>query len=180
VAHRDSGRVFYQFNHQRSANPADLTRKAARKPGLIYTGKKNMPHVGKSMTRKEARARSERLGRLKNPVPAEKIAEHPFPQMNASYPIQPRITRTGSPYTVVCLQQDDGRYVAEIAGLPTIRFVANTRRQALRVVTKMYLESDSRKAHHDPKEDRLWLQLARANGDEDGITVDQYRQRRGL
>jgi hypothetical protein len=113
-------------------------------------------------------------------VAAERAADHPFPQMNPTYPIKPQTTKTGSRFIVVSLQQDDGRYVAEIAGSPTVRFVANTRRQAERVVTKMYLEGGSRKARHDHKEDRLWLQLARANGDEHGITVDQYRQRRGL
>jgi hypothetical protein len=138
-----------------------------------------MAYVGKPMSRKETPARSKR--RLKNPVPAERTADHPFPHMNASYPIQPKITRNGSRFIVVCLQQDDGRYVAEIAAEnPKIRFIGRTRRQAELVVTKMYLEGDPRKARRDSKEDRLWLQLARANGDEDGITVDQYRQRRGL
>ena len=37
--------------------------------------KKNMPYVGKPMTRKETQARSKRLGRLRNPVPAEKSAD---------------------------------------------------------------------------------------------------------
>jgi hypothetical protein len=139
-----------------------------------------MPYVGKPMTPKEARARSKRLGRPRNPVPAERTADHPFPQMNPAYPIKPQITKNGAPFIVVSLQQEDGRYVAEIAGSPNIRFVSNTRRQAERVVTKLYLEGNSRKVRHDPKEDRLWLLLARANGDEHGITVDQYRQRRGL
>lgn len=139
-----------------------------------------MPRIGKRITLKEARARSKRVGRLRNPVPAKRVGDRPFPQMHPTYPIKRRTTKTGSPFIVVALQQDDGRYVAEIAGSPTIRFVASTRRQAERVVTKMYLEGDSRKARHDAKEDQLWRQLASANGDEHGITVDQYRQRRGL
>src|SRR6266480_7867977 len=100
--------------------------------------------------------------------------------MNPTYPIKPQTTKTGARFIVGSLRQDDGRYVAQIAGSPTIRFVANTQRQAERVVTKMYLEGDSRKARQDPKEDRLWLHLAKANGGEHGITVDQYRQRRGV
>lgn len=66
-------------------------------------------------------------------------------------------------YTMVCVQQDDGTYVAEIAEAPEIRFVGKTRAQAERVVSKIYTDTRGPQEPHNAEEDRRWIELARGN-----------------
>ena len=94
-------------------------------------------------------------------------------------PIKQQTTTAGEPYTIVCVQQDDGRYVAEIVEAPEIRFVGRTRAQAERVVSKIYTDTRGQQEPHGEVEDRLWLELARANRETQGITPNEYRRQRG-
>ena len=106
----------------------------------------------------------------------------------AGYPLKPRIVQeTGDRFTIVCLQQDDGRFVAEILNHPEIRYVGRTRRQAELVVSKLYRERDiltrrraQQKTTLENKEDHRWLALARANREREGIGIEEYRRRRGV
>jgi len=68
--------------------------------------------------------------RFKNPVTTETTADRPF---HPASPIKEEFTARGDRYTIVCVQQDDGRYVAEIVEAPEIRLVGKTRAQAERV-----------------------------------------------
>ena len=94
-------------------------------------------------------------------------------------PIKEQTTTAGERYTIVCVQQDDGRYVAEIVEAPEIRFIGKTRAQAERVVSKIYADSRGQQEPRDEVEDRHWLELARANRETQGITPNEYRRQRG-
>jgi hypothetical protein len=85
----------------------------------------------------------------------------------------------GAQHTVVCVQQGDGRYTAWIAEDPDIRFVGKTRAQAERVVSKVYTDTHGRQEPRSEEEDRLWIELARANRETRGITPSEYRRQRG-
>jgi hypothetical protein len=84
-----------------------------------------------------------------------------------------------SGYTIVCIQQDDGRYLAGIAEAPEIRFVGKTHAQAERVVSKIYTDTRGQQEPHNEEEDRLWVELARGNRETQGITPSEYRRHRG-
>lgn len=114
--------------------------------------------------------------RLKSPVTTETTD---YASRHLASPIRKKTTTGGERYTIVCVQQDDGRYVAEIAEAPEIRFVGKTRAQAERVVSKIYTDSRGRQEPHNEEEDRLWIELARANREAQGITPDEYRRQRG-
>lgn len=121
-----------------------------------------------------------RNGRLR---PAGQADHYSSVRVEPDFPVKPRVdSATGLRFTILCLQQEDGRYVAEILQHPEIRHVGRTRHQAELVVSKMFLEcrQASRDAHHNAMEDRLWLELARANRETSGISIDEYRKRRGL
>ena len=115
--------------------------------------------------------------RLKNPVTTETTAA--YGSRRPVSPIKEQTTTAGEPYTIVCVQQDDGRYVAEIVEAPEIRFVGKTRAQAELVVSKIYTDTRGQQEPHDEVEDRLWLELARANREMQGITPNEYRRQRG-
>jgi hypothetical protein len=115
--------------------------------------------------------------RLKNPVTTETPAT--YGSRRTVSPIKEQTPTTGEPYTIVCVQQDDGRYVAEIVEAPEIRFVGKTRAQAERVVSKIYTDTRGQQEPQDEVEDRLWLELARANPETQGITPNEYRRQRG-
>jgi hypothetical protein len=93
--------------------------------------------------------------RLKNPVATETAAAY-APRRPVS-PIKTKTTIAGEPYTIVCNQQDDGKYVAEIVEASEIRFVGKTRAQAERVVSKIYTDTRGQQEPPDAAEDRLWL-----------------------
>jgi hypothetical protein len=115
--------------------------------------------------------------RLRNPVTNETTAA--YPSRRPVSPIKKQTTSAGEPYTIVCVRQDDGRYVAEIVEAPEIRFVGKTRAQAERVVSKIYTDTRGQQEPHDEVEDRLWLELARTNRETQGITPNEYRRQRG-
>ena len=133
-----------------------------------------MATIGKQMSTTEPLPGRKRI---KNPVTTETTAargpRHPIS------PIKAQTTAAGEPYTIVCVQQDDGRYVAEIVEAPEIRFVGKTRAQAERVVSKIYTDTRGPQEPHDEVEDRLWLELARANRETQGVTPNRYRRQRG-
>ena len=79
-----------------------------------------------------------------------------------------KTTAGGDRYTIVCVEQDDGRFVAGIAEAPEIGFVGKTRAQAERVVSKMFTDTRGRQEPHNEEEDRLWIELARANRENAG------------
>jgi hypothetical protein len=97
------------------------------------------------------------------------------------HPASPKdkATSGGQRNTIVCVQQDDGTYVAGIAEAPEIRFVGKTRAQAERVVSKIYTDTRGRQEPHNEEEDRLWIELARGNRETEGITPNAYRRKRG-
>jgi hypothetical protein len=114
--------------------------------------------------------------RLKNPLTTETTANGA-----ARHPASPKekTTAGGERYTILCVQRDDGRYLAEIAEAPEIRFVGKTRAQAERVVSKIYTETRGQQEPHSEEEDRLWIELARSNREAQGITPSEYRRQRG-
>jgi hypothetical protein len=114
--------------------------------------------------------------RLKNPVVTASTA-YGSSRHSASH--EEKTTSGGQPYTIICVQQDDGTYVAEIAEAPEIRFVGKTRAQAERVVSKIYTDARGPQEPHDAEEDRLWIELAKGNRETEGITPNEYRRQRG-
>jgi hypothetical protein len=127
--------------------------------------------------------RAAQSNKVSSPLSLGRRAGYPFLQLKSKFPIKPLIDSvTGEQFTVVCLRQEDGRYVAEILNHPEFRYVGRTRQQAELVVSRMYQarQRPPRKTLHPGEEDRLWLELARANSETAGVTIDEFRTRRGL